>query len=93
MSGSSWLERLERGDERAATPTADGEWRVNLRVKEGILSAFRRGSLVQTEAGVDYDTILPRRISLKQGIRLVPRSSAIRAGAFVAPGVIIIACG
>ena len=36
------LDRLERGDLRAAEPDGDG-WRVNPEVKEGILRAFRLG--------------------------------------------------
>lgn len=85
----SWLDRLEVGDVRAAEPLEGGGWRVNLGVKEGILEAFRRGSLVQSPDGMDYDTLLPRRISEADRIRLVPRGSAIRSGAYVAPGVII----
>ena len=38
----AFLDRLERGELRAAEPDGDG-WRVNPEVKEGILRAFRLG--------------------------------------------------
>ena len=59
------LDALERGEARAAEPTADG-WRVNGWVKKGILLGFKLGRIVATEpAGplsfLDKDTFLPRR--------------------------------
>ncbi len=87
------LDALERGEARAAEPTADG-WRVNGWVKKGILLGFRLGRVVATEpAGplsfLDKDTFLPRRFSVGDGVRMVPGGTAVRHGAHVAPGVIV----
>jgi 2,3,4,5-tetrahydropyridine-2-carboxylate N-succinyltransferase len=87
------LDALERGEARAAEPTADG-WRVNGWVKKGILLGFRLGRVVATEpAGplsfLDKDTFLPRRFSAGDGVRVVPGGTAVRHGAHVAPGVIL----
>ncbi|HEU0092461.1 MAG TPA: 2,3,4,5-tetrahydropyridine-2,6-dicarboxylate N-succinyltransferase, partial [Vicinamibacteria bacterium] len=87
------LDALERGEARAAEPTADG-WRVNGWVKKGILLGFRLGRVVATEpAGplsfLDKDTFLPRRFAVGDGVRVVPGGTAVRHGAHVAPGVIL----
>ena len=78
MSGSpsreevlALLDRLERGELRAAEPDGDG-WRVNPEVKEGILLAFRLGVDVDVPAPPfafrDRDT-LPPRGELPPGVR------------------------
>ena len=87
------LDALERGEARAAEPTADG-WRVNGWVKKGILLGFRLGRVVATEpAGplsfLDKDTFLPRRFSAGDGVRVVPGGTAVRHGAHIAAGVIL----
>ena len=85
------LDRLERGEVRAAEPDGDG-WRVNAEVKEGILRAFRLGVDVDVPAAPfafrDRDT-LPPRGALPEGVRVVPGGSAIRRGAYVARGVVV----
>lgn len=85
------LDRLERGELRAAEPAGDG-WRVNPEVKEGILRAFRLGVDVDVPAAPfafrDRDT-LPPRAALPAGVRVVPGGSAIRRGAYVAKGVVV----
>jgi 2,3,4,5-tetrahydropyridine-2-carboxylate N-succinyltransferase len=78
---------------RAAEPGPEG-WRVNGWVKKGILLGFRLGRVVETDpAGplrfFDKDTFLPRRLTVADGLRLVPGGSSIRSGAFVAPGVVV----
>jgi 2,3,4,5-tetrahydropyridine-2-carboxylate N-succinyltransferase len=88
-----FLGALERGDIRAVEPSPDG-WRVNTWVKKGILLGFRLGRLVETPpAGplsfVDKDTLLPRRLGLADGVRVVPGGSSVRRGAYVAPGVVM----
>ena len=88
------LDALERGEARAAEPAADG-WRVNGWVKKGILLGFKLGKVVATEpAGplsfLDKDTFLPRRFAVGDGVRVVPGGTAIRHGAHVAAGVIIV---
>jgi 2,3,4,5-tetrahydropyridine-2-carboxylate N-succinyltransferase len=87
------LEALESGAARAAEPDGQG-WRVNAWVKAGILLGFRLGRLVETEpAGplrfFDKDTVLPRRLSVGEGVRVVPGGSAVRRGAYLAPGVVM----
>lgn len=88
----SLLDALERGIIRAAEPTDDGSWRVNEWVKRGILLLFRFGRVVATdffgERFFDKHTVPPQRLTLDRGIRIVPGGSAIRRGAYVAPGVI-----
>lgn len=85
------LDRLERGELRAAEPHGDG-WRVNPGVKEGILRAFRLGvdadSIAPPFVFRDRDTLPPRSV-LPPGVRVVPGGSAIRRGAFVATGVVV----
>lgn len=85
------LDRIERGDLRAAEPGGDG-WRVNPEVKEGILRAFRLGVDIDFAAAPfafrDRDT-LPPRGEVPAGVRVVPGGTAIRRGAFVAPGVVV----
>jgi 2,3,4,5-tetrahydropyridine-2-carboxylate N-succinyltransferase len=85
------LDRLERGEVRAAEPDGDG-WRVNPAVKEGILRAFRLGVDVDVPAAPfafrDRDTLPPRGV-LPPGVRVVPGGSAIRRGAYVAKGVVV----
>lgn len=87
------MAELEGGRVRAAEPGPDG-WRVNRWVKEGILLGFRLGRIVETDpAGpmrfFDKDTLLPRRLAVKDGVRVVPGGSSVRSGAFVASGVVV----
>lgn len=89
----SLLRRLESGEVRAAEPRPEG-WRVNGWVKKGILLAFRVGRLVElAPAGslgfLDKDTLSVRRFGLADGVRVVPGGSAVRAGAYLAPGVVV----
>jgi 2,3,4,5-tetrahydropyridine-2,6-dicarboxylate N-succinyltransferase len=88
------IDALERGEARAAEPYEDG-WRVNSWVKKGILLGFRIGRVVATApAGpltfVDKDTFLPRRFVVDDGVRVVPGGTAVRHGAHVGKGVIIV---
>jgi 2,3,4,5-tetrahydropyridine-2,6-dicarboxylate N-succinyltransferase len=88
------IDALERGEARAAEPGPDG-WRVNGWVKKGILLGFRLGRTVATEAAgplsfVDKDTFLPRRFGVGDGVRVVPGGTAVRHGAHVGTGVIIV---
>jgi 2,3,4,5-tetrahydropyridine-2-carboxylate N-succinyltransferase len=85
---------LERGEVRAAAPDLSDPlgWRVNVWVKQGILLGFRIGAL-QDIAGpvisyVDKDTYPARRFTVAEGVRLVPGGSSVRAGSYVARGVV-----
>jgi 2,3,4,5-tetrahydropyridine-2,6-dicarboxylate N-succinyltransferase len=84
---------LEAGEVRAAEPTPEG-WRVNGWVKKGILIGFRLGKVVEMEAAgalrfFDKDTFPPRALDLAGGVRVVPGGSAVRAGAYLGPGVVV----
>lgn len=89
----AFLWGLERGEIRAAEPGPEG-WQVNPWVKKGILLGFRIGAVAELEpAGplrfLDKDTYPPRRLTLADGVRVVPGGSAVRSGAYLAPGVVI----
>lgn len=88
-----FLSELEKGAIRAAERDADGIWRPNTWVKEGILAAFRLGILAEFASGalsfIDKDTIPPRRFKLADGVRIVPGGSSIRRGAHVGKGVVM----
>ncbi len=85
---------LEAGEVRAAEPDAalPTGWRVNAWVKRGILLGFRLGALEEMPAAglsyVDKQTYPARRFATADGVRVVPGGSSVRAGAFVARGVV-----
>ena len=87
------IEGLESGAIRAAEPGEEG-WRVNGWVKQGILLAFRMGQVVEmAPAGdmrfFDKDTMPPRRLTVADGVRVVPGGSAVRSGAHLGKGVVV----
>jgi 2,3,4,5-tetrahydropyridine-2,6-dicarboxylate N-succinyltransferase len=87
------LDHLEAGRVRAAEPTPGG-WRVNAWVKQGILLGFRVGAVVAFDpagplAFADKDTFPPRRFAPEAGVRIVPGGSAVRRGAHLARGVVV----
>ena len=90
---------LESGELRSAQPdpASPTGWRVNAWVKQGILLGFRLGALADFPAPsststalsfVDKHTFPARHFTAADGIRLVVGGSAIRAGAYVARGVV-----
>ncbi len=87
---------LSAGTVRAAEPDAStpAGWRVNTWVKQGILLGFRFGDMadVSHDHGkvpfYDKDTLPLKRPGLEAGVRIVPGGSAVRDGAYLAPGVI-----
>jgi 2,3,4,5-tetrahydropyridine-2-carboxylate N-succinyltransferase len=85
---------LESGELRSAAPdpASPTGWRVNAWVKRGILLGFRLGALEDMPSGglsfVDKHTYPVRHFSASDGIRVVPGGSSIRAGAYVARGVV-----
>ena len=90
---AEFLSSLEAGTIRAAEPEGNG-WRVNAWVKQGIILGFRLGRIVEMGPQgllpfLDKDTYPPRRMTAGDGVRIVPGGSAVRAGAHVAPGVVI----
>jgi 2,3,4,5-tetrahydropyridine-2-carboxylate N-succinyltransferase len=98
---SSLRAAIESGEVRAASPdpASPTGWRVNAWVKQGILLGFRLGALEEMPARsltpsvpglsfVDKDTYPVRHFTVADGVRLVPGGSSIRAGAYVARGVV-----
>ena len=85
---------IEAGEVRAASPDAGSPtgWRVNAWVKQGILLGFRLGVLEDFPAGalsfVDKNTYPVRHFGSGDGVRVVPGGSSVRAGAYVARGVV-----
>ena len=85
---------MESGEVRAASPDADEPtgWRVNAWVKQGILLGFRLGAMEEMAVGglsfVDKNTYPARHFSSGDGVRMVPGGSSVRAGAYVARGVV-----
>jgi 2,3,4,5-tetrahydropyridine-2,6-dicarboxylate N-succinyltransferase len=90
---------LEAGTVRAAEPDAASPtgWRVNAWVKQGILLGFRLGALEEMPSAslsfpglsfVDKNTFPARRFAAGDGVRVVPGGSSVRAGAYVARGVV-----
>jgi 2,3,4,5-tetrahydropyridine-2-carboxylate N-succinyltransferase len=93
------LDALEAGSVRAAQKDQSSVWRAVPWVKRGILLGFRVGGIIDMSIRAqsnddaalyffDKDTYPPRRLTLKDGIRIVPGGSSIRRGAYVAPGVV-----
>jgi 2,3,4,5-tetrahydropyridine-2,6-dicarboxylate N-succinyltransferase len=89
-----FLVRLEAGEVRAATRAASGEWSAVPWVKRGILLGFRIGRVVEMGGGaghpafLDKHTFPMREFRLEHSVRIVPGGSAVRRGAYLAPGVV-----
>ena len=86
---------LEAGEIRSAEPDAESPtgWRVNTWVKQGILLGFRLGHLAVSGTElpcIDKHTYPIRRFAPEDGIRIVTGGSSVRAGAFLAKGVICV---
>ncbi|MEX0602733.1 MAG: 2,3,4,5-tetrahydropyridine-2,6-dicarboxylate N-succinyltransferase [Bacteroidota bacterium] len=86
------------GDVRAAywwaEPGNTAGWMVNDWVKKGILLGFRLGELTVLSLGdqihyFDRNTYPLKKLTLEHQVRLVPGGSAIRDGAYVAKGVVV----
>lgn len=87
------LEALESGAVRAAVRAADGTWAALPWVKRAILCGFRRGVLVEypgvTGPALDKSSFPPRALSAADGVRLVPGGSAVRRGAHLGRGTVL----
>jgi 2,3,4,5-tetrahydropyridine-2,6-dicarboxylate N-succinyltransferase len=84
---------LNAGRVRAAERGADGRWRANAWVKEGILLGFRLGQVGPAATGgpfpfFDKDTYPLRALGPGDGVRVVPGGSAIRDGCYLGRGVV-----
>jgi 2,3,4,5-tetrahydropyridine-2-carboxylate N-succinyltransferase len=80
---------LDRGEVRVAEKI-DGEWQVNVWVKEAIMLYFRIAGLETVTSGsFEYrDKIPTKRHLAEAGIRVVPPGT-VRYGAFCEPGVVV----
>ena len=90
---ASFKGALNRGLVRAAERDAEGTWRVNAWVKQGILAGFRMGALADMSAHAslrffDKDTYPVRATVAEDNVRIVPGGSSVRDGAYLAPGVV-----
>ncbi|MEO8504280.1 MAG: 2,3,4,5-tetrahydropyridine-2,6-dicarboxylate N-succinyltransferase [Acidobacteriota bacterium] len=94
---AAFLDALESGAVRAAWPdaSAPGGWRVEAWVKQAILAIFARSANVEgcgaAPGGLpfrDRGLLLPKRV-LPTGVRMVPGGSAVRRGAHLGVGVIV----
>lgn len=87
------LAHLEAGTVRAAVPDGDGGWRVHAWVKQAILAGFQRSPIVEGPGPgfptFDKQAYPPRTFTAQDGVRLVPGGSAVRRGAHVARGVVL----
>ena len=89
-------EALSAGTVRAAEPDprSPAGWRVNTWVKQGILLGFRFGETIDVSMDhgrwpfYDKDTLPLKKPGSSAGVRIVPGGSAVRDGAYIAPGVI-----
>ena len=64
-----------------------------MEIKDIILEGFRLGHIVEMSQGqfpfFDKDTFPVRKFTKEDGVRIVPGGSAVRRGAYMAPGSII----
>jgi 2,3,4,5-tetrahydropyridine-2-carboxylate N-succinyltransferase len=101
LKGEALLSALENGRARAAERDDGGRWRVNAEVKAAILEIFRTSPVIAQANEVDPASsllsspfrdkaLLPvRRFGEGARVRVVPGGSAVRRGAHVAEGVVI----
>ncbi len=89
---ASFLDGLEQGHVRCAHKK-EGIWRVDERVKKGILLAFRIGQKEQLSMGpmsfVDKANLWPRTFSVDDHVRVVPFGSTVRRGAYLGRNVTV----
>ena len=83
--------KLNSGEARAAE-RVDGNWQVNFWVKQGILLGFKLGRLENFSINnlfrfYDKHTYPLKRITIDDGVRVVPGGSSIRDGCYIARGV------
>jgi 2,3,4,5-tetrahydropyridine-2-carboxylate N-succinyltransferase len=87
------LDQLERGALRAAVRGDGGDWQPVAWVKQAILIGFRGTALAEVEAPLfpffDKTAFPPRTFELHDGVRLVPGGSAVRRGAHLGSGVVV----
>lgn len=94
VSTETILEDLEAGRVRAASPdpSVPGGWRVNAEVKAAILGRFGDKSMLEWSVGPftfrDRAGVPPRDLAGGPW-RIVPGGTTVRAGTYLAPGVVV----
>ena len=87
-----FMDDLEKGVIRVAEKI-EGEWIVNVWVKEAILEGFRLGRITDMSQGqfpyFDKSTFPVRNFKAEDGVRIVPGGTSSRRGAYLAPGTIV----
>lgn len=88
-----FISLLDAGKIRAAEEI-DGRWVVHEWVKKGILLGFKIGVLKEIVSArpfsfFDKHTYPLKGIALENNVRIVPGGTAVRRGAYLAPGVIM----
>jgi len=93
MDCNQVLDKLEKGELRAAVPLQDGTWKSDVEVKKAILAVFKEGHLKDCDGiyqgFVDKDNLIPRAFNSNDQVRLVPGGSSVRRGAYIASNVVI----
>jgi 2,3,4,5-tetrahydropyridine-2-carboxylate N-succinyltransferase len=84
------VDSLDRGELRAAERRAPGNWTTNAWVKQAILLYIRSQPMQTMTAGpLEFHDRVPLKHDLKErGVRVVP-PGAVRYGAYLEPGVIV----
>jgi 2,3,4,5-tetrahydropyridine-2-carboxylate N-succinyltransferase len=85
---------LNRGEVRAASRSAGDQWVVHQWVKRGILLGFRLGALTDYSIDdnfrfFDKETYPTKRVTIGDGVRIVPGGSTVRDGVYLGRGVTI----
>jgi 2,3,4,5-tetrahydropyridine-2-carboxylate N-succinyltransferase len=85
---------LNRGEVRAASRNSEGQWVVHEWVKRGILLGFRLGGLMDYSIDdnfrfFDKETYPTKRLTINDGVRIVPGGSTVRDGSYLGQGVTI----
>jgi 2,3,4,5-tetrahydropyridine-2,6-dicarboxylate N-succinyltransferase len=85
---------LNRGEARAASRDAGNQWIVHQWVKRGILLGFRLGALTDYSIDdnfrfFDKETYPTKRVTINDGVRIVPGGSSVRDGVYLGRGVTI----
>lgn len=88
-----FLDALNKGAIRAASPQDDGTWVVHTWVKEGILLLFKYGNITDYSVDkfkfFDKHTLPVKEVEIEDAVRIVPGGTSIRNGCHIAKGVII----
>ena len=84
------LDHLESGAVRAAERRDDGTWVPVPWLKQALLVGFRRSAVAELPGPTfDKSAFPPRSFHLEDGVRLVPGGTAVRRGAHLGRGVIV----